>query len=255
MNNPRKCYNCGRYGHIAKDIQKCIARDAKCHNCGTKGYFKICCQKRKSTEPREQSYPKRRIQAVVETLSEPSHDKGVFHVSHDSDNDVSEILTFYVGGVRTTMVVDSGSPANIMQECTYQRLKQSGATILNERDAAEDNHRFEAFASADKIVFSTAFEAEIKTPEDTNGVWAHFLVAPTGQTNLLSKATAFALGVLKIGYNINKINDVGQDSIQEFPKIPNVNLKIQIDPDVPPVAQAARRLPIAMEADVEKVSN
>lgn len=205
-------------------------------------------------EPRDHLNPKRRVQAVVEAKSEQNLDDGIYHVSQENKDDVSEVLTFSVGGVYTKMVVDSGSPANIVQDFTYQRLKETGAEILNERDAADVNPQFEAFGSHDKIYFSTAFEAEIKAPGDENGVWAHFLVAPKGQTNLLSKSTAFALGVLKIGYNINKINDSGQVLTQEFPKIPNVKLKIQIDPSIHPVAQAARRLPIAMEADVEKVS-
>lgn len=40
-------------------------------------------------------------------------------------------------------------------------------------------------------------------------------------------------------------------SLSEFPKVPDVSLRIQIDESVQPIAQAARRFPIAMEADVE----
>lgn len=253
-NGSRKCYNCGRYGHIAKDIHKCAAAEAKCHNCGTKGHYKFCCRKRRVDEPRGRMDYKRRVQAVIEGQIDQDSEKGVFHVSKDQEEETSEILNFDIGGVRIWMVVDSGSPANILQESTYRELKECGADILNERSAAEVNPKYEAFASEDKICFSTAFEAEIKTPNDENGVWAHFLVAPKGQTNLLSKATAYALGVLKIGYNVNKINEAMDTSVEEFPKVPEVLLKIQIDPTVEPVAQAARRLPIAMEADVEQVS-
>ncbi|XP_062538170.1 uncharacterized protein LOC134206466 [Armigeres subalbatus] len=151
--NARKCYNCGRYGHIAKDIHKCAAKDAKCHNCGTKGHFKICCNKRKSTEPREYTNPKRKVHAVLDGKSEEVLEKGIFLVTSETKDDVSEILTFYVRGVSTNMVVDSGSPANIMQESTYKRLKKSGAQFLNERDATDFNPQFEAFASTEKICY------------------------------------------------------------------------------------------------------
>lgn len=113
----------------------------------------------------------------------------------------------------------------------------------------------ESFASDSKILFSRAFEAEIKVPDADAGVWTHFLVAPKGQTDLLSKTTAFALGVLKIGYSVNQICNATDSSTisPEFPKLPGVSLKIQVDEQIKPIVQAARRLPISMEADVEKV--
>lgn len=250
-NENRKCYNCNRSGHIAKDVSKCAARNVTCFGCGSKGHFKMCCRKRKADEPRTWNEPKKRVYAVVGCKTEET-DNGVFYVSTD---DPSEILKFFVGGVSTSLVVDSGSPANIIRESTYRTLQRNGAEIVNERKA-EKTLNLEAFASNEKIMFSTAFEAVIRTPEDENGVWAHFLVAPKGQADLLSKATAFALGVLRIGYNVNMItrgNSDTRESDKEFPKIPGVALKIHVDESVRPVIQAPRRLPISMEADVEEV--
>lgn len=251
-NSSRKCYNCGRYGHISKELEKCIAAEATCHNCGSTGHYQSCCRKRRTDGPQGQANNKRRVQAVIEGQTDQDSDKAVFLVHGEHEEQISEILDFCIGGVRVSMVVDSGSPANILQESTYRDLKERCTDILNERNAADEDSKYEAFASEDKIRFSTAFEAEIKTPNDGNGAWAHFLVAPKGQTNLLSKATAFALGVLKIGYNVNKISEA-VTAVEEFPKVPEVLLKIQIDPTAEPIAQAARRLPIAMEADVEQV--
>ncbi|XP_062537714.1 uncharacterized protein LOC134206050 [Armigeres subalbatus] len=247
--NNRKCYNCNRSGHIAKDISKCPASNASCFNCGNKGHFKFCCRKRKTDCSSKYNEPKKRVYAVVGCKTEET-ENGVFFVS---DEGPSEILEFFIGGIPVSLVVDSGSPANIIREDTYRKLQQSRARIVNERKA-DKTLKLEAFASNDKIVFSTAFEAEIRTPEDENAVWAHFLVAPKGQTNLLSKTTAFALGVLRIGYKVNMITDGTSDTgSKEFPKIPGVTLRIQVDESVRPVIQAPRRLPIAMEAEVEEV--
>ncbi|XP_058811015.1 uncharacterized protein LOC131675899 [Topomyia yanbarensis] len=151
------------------------------------------------------------------------------------------------------MIVDSGSPANIIRECTFQKLKEGGANIMNERNA--DDLHLQSFASDSKILFTRAFEAEIMVPDAEAGVWTHLLVAPKGQTDLLSKATAFALGVLKIGYSMNQISSESDYTTMdsEFPKLPGPALKIQVDGHIKPVVQAARRLPISMEADVEKV--
>ncbi|XP_062557009.1 uncharacterized protein LOC134221852 [Armigeres subalbatus] len=154
------------------------------------------------------------------------------------------------------MVVDSGSPANIIREETYAKLKKLGAKIINERDADQMETQYESFASKDKILFTKAFEVEISVPGDDSGCWTHMLVAPHGQTDLLSKSTAFALRVLKIGYNVNNVvqkNYLEDGHVKEFPKVPDMLVRIQIDETVRSVIQPVRRLPIAMEADVEKV--
>ena len=73
----------------------------------------------------------------------------------------------------------------------------------------------------------------------------------------MSKGTAFALGILKIGYHVNQVSATDQTAVEDksrkgFPKIPNVQLTIQVEDSVLPVAQAARRFPMSMEADVER---
>ena len=40
---PRKCYNCGREGHLAID-RSCPAKGKKCAKCGRYGHFALCCQ-------------------------------------------------------------------------------------------------------------------------------------------------------------------------------------------------------------------
>ncbi|XP_062538653.1 uncharacterized protein K02A2.6-like [Armigeres subalbatus] len=189
----RRCYNCNRPGHLAKDIGKCAANDAKCHGCGTKGHFKACCRRRKREESQQPSGPAPKRHSVNAILDEKATTKGV--------------------GI-------------------YNRG----------RKPAERNM---------KILFSDAFESEVKVPGDETGVWAHILVAPDGQTNILSKAISFALGVLNICYNINHVSNLSEGP-ETFPKVPNVTLKIQIDANIAPVVQVARRLPVSMEADVEE---
>ncbi|XP_062550865.1 uncharacterized protein K02A2.6-like [Armigeres subalbatus] len=245
----RKCYNCNRPGHIAEEIHKCPAKNVTCFNCGMRGHFKASCRKRKVEEPQTSQKQNKKVCALVDATPQSA---GLFFVN---DGVPSGFLVFDVGVLLLEMVVDSGSPANIIRESTYQKLKAAGANIMGERNGGDLQVRLESFASDSKILFSCAFEAEIKTPGADNGVWTHFLVAPKGQTDLLSKATAFALGVLKIGYSVNQITGIRNStiSISEFPKIPNVALKIQVDEHIKPIVQAARRLPISMEADVEEV--
>lgn len=251
--NNRKCYNCNRPGHLARDIEKCPAKNVECYGCHTKGHFKVCCRKRKHDEhANRRQVGAKRIHAIVENSNET--DKGVFFVKSE---EMTEVLEMDVGGVPIKMIIDSGSPANIIDAKTYKRLKDQGARIMNEREPQTGEKTFKAFASDRDIVFNAVFETEIKIPGDETGIWAHVMVAPHGQVSLLSKGTAFALGILKIGYHVNSISatdrsNVGVQGHEEFPKIPEVKLPIQVDHSVPPVVQAVRRFPISMEADVEK---
>lgn len=249
----RRCYNCNRPGHIAKETNKCGARNVTCHSCGSKGHFQVCCRRRKRVDSQQWGGPppkRTTLHAVFDDKTVTS--KGMFAINHDKQ--LNEVLLLEVGGVTMNMLVDSGSPANIMNSETYMWLKHQGANILNERCPQDGETNLTPFASDRKIFFSSVFETEIRIPGEESGIWTHVLVAPDGQTNILSKSAAFALGVLKIGYNIHHIESKpdSNEISEAFPKVPNVALKIQIDGNVPPVVQVARRLPVSMEADVEE---
>ncbi|XP_062702560.1 uncharacterized protein LOC134285554 isoform X2 [Aedes albopictus] len=251
ITNTRKCYNCNKAGHVAKDLDKCPARNVACHSCGCVGHFAVCCRKRRY-EPGPSTIPekKARVHAIV---SPQDKRDGVFFVR--TGEELDEVLLLDLGGVRAKMLVDSGSPANIINPETYTHLKANRAAMVNDRTPRQEELKLKPFASDEEIRFSRVFEVEIKVPDEESGIWAHVLVAPEGQVNLLSKGTAFALGVLKIGYKVNRLTDSAITCTDEFPKIPNTMLKIQVDKTVHPVVQPVRRFPIAMEADVEDAIN
>ncbi|XP_055633824.1 uncharacterized protein LOC129774155 [Toxorhynchites rutilus septentrionalis] len=95
----RKCYNCNRPGHVAKESEKCPARNSACHNCGTKGHFRICCRKRKRDDTNiRKAFLYKRVNAI-EAGNEDN--KAVFFVNN---NDLSEILRMDIGGISTLIV-------------------------------------------------------------------------------------------------------------------------------------------------------
>ncbi|XP_058463779.1 uncharacterized protein K02A2.6-like [Malaya genurostris] len=248
-NSSRKCYNCNKAGHLAKDVERCPARKSICHTCKTAGHFAVCCRKRKY-QPLTSRKPPDKKGGVHVITSDQDKRNGVFLVRTKGESD--DVLVLQLGGVNVRMLVDSGSPANIIDSKTYQLLRKGQAEIINDREPHEEELNLKSFASNKKINFSRVFETEVKTPEEDTGIWTHVLVAPEGQVNLLSKGTAFALGVLKIGYNVNQIAITQATGMDEFPKVPNVLLNIQVDKTIQPVVQGVRRFPIAMEADVEE---
>lgn len=236
-----RCFKCNRAGHIARDKNKCPATGVKCHICGELDHFKICCPRKRKWEGKDNFPPPKRASVALK--------KGLYCVNA---GERSETLAFEVGGVEIQMLVDSGSPPNIITQNTYRELKRAGAKIINERTAVKESSQYQGYGSTDNILFSNAFETEIKIPGDEHGIWSFILVSPEGQTNLLSKSTAFALGVLKIGYEVNTIANTERKCLAPFPKVPGIQLKIHIDSTVTPVCQPIRRLPIAMEAEVEQ---
>lgn len=248
----RRCYNCNQSGHMARDIDKCAARNVICHGCKSKGHFVICCRKRKREVTQTHDQPvRKRVNAITsgETTDRVA-DRTVFFVG--THQELEEVLTLDVGGVSINLLIDSGSPANIINSTTFEHLKNQQAMMINQKNPGE-RVNLKAFASDQKINFDVVFETEVKIPGEDSGVWAHFLVAPKGQTNLLSKSTAFALGVLRIGYAVNHMSQEHMAKERmEFPKVPDVSLQIQVDTTVQPLVQVARRLPVTMEADVEE---
>lgn len=86
--------------------------------------------------------------------------------------------------------------------------------------------------------------------QNGNSEVSTFYVVENGDRSLLGKISSKQLGVLKVGFNINKIK-----TIDEFPKIRNVIVKLKISDKVKPVVQPYRRIPIALEEKIEKKLN
>lgn len=176
-NPDKRCDNCGYPGHYTTQKEKCPATNKRCDNCGERGHFKgRCTQKRKTKNSNEP--PSKRA------YSEKPN-KQIYFVS--TGEGPKGILDFKIGGVTTPLVVDPGSPANILTLETFEWLKKRGAQLLNIRDGDKIEETYVGYGSDEKIKFSAALEAEIKVPDEESGVWTHFLVAPRGQADLLSK--------------------------------------------------------------------
>lgn len=97
--NDGKCYRCWNADHIGRD-PKCPARGQTCHKCqGKDHYAKMCHTK--------DSKMKQNVYSV------DAHNDLAFSTN---DVDMPERLTFCVGGVSMTMLIDSGATSNIMGE-------------------------------------------------------------------------------------------------------------------------------------------
>nr|CAI5858972.1 unnamed protein product [Callosobruchus analis] len=236
----QKCTRCG--SSEDNRSHKCPALEVICHKCNFKGHFaKHCRSLRKRKVQKNPENPsgsfKRRGGRSKEEAAHISEVEYVFHVDGD------ECINCEIGGVNVEMLIDSGSKSNILTEATWEQLKKSKVSVENQQKSP--NKILFGYGSQTPLKILGSFNAIIKIDKESKN--ATFYVIKEGTRNLLGKQTAISLGVLRIGLNVNNINN-----IEPFPKIKNVVINIPIDKSVQAVSQPYRRVPIPLEEKINK---
>ena len=121
----RKCYNCGREGHLARD-SNCPAKGRKCSKCARYGHFALCCRRegdgykaRDKTSERERvSSGRSRHNANFVGDQEASDNEEdcafAFNASENQDETCNStsckepVLEVSVSGVTTQVLIDTG---------------------------------------------------------------------------------------------------------------------------------------------------
>lgn len=236
------CFNCGRRGHIASS-EFCPARGKRCRICKREGHLDFTCKRYTANQghsPRSPP-PSKKIRMVEQQETHGSDEGKVYYAFFNGN--LSNMLTFEVGGVALDMLVDSGADANLVTSEAWEKLKQSGVRVSN---STKDSERsFLSYGSTIPLAVRGKFTAEIKIGDRVSV--AQFYVVEKGQTCLLGDATAKELQVLKVGVNLNRVEES-----EPFACINNVEVHIHMEPDAKPVIQPVRRLPIPLEAEVNR---
>ncbi|XP_047991724.1 uncharacterized protein K02A2.6-like isoform X2 [Leguminivora glycinivorella] len=230
------CQRCGSRSHL-----KCPAIDKECFKCKRIGHFQQMCRKRKLAEDRNSSNKKFKSnrephQGVNQMTSQIEEVQYVFNIDSDDTIDCE------VGGFNISMLIDSGSKWNLIGKETWTEMIRNNVVIY---DQNKDLHKtFVPYGSTTALSLQGTFKANIKVGSQTQD--ATFYVITEGTRNLLGRDTAKQLGVLKLGLDINQIQE------ETFPKIKNVLIHIPIDETIQPVSQPLRRIPIPLEKKVEE---
>lgn len=256
-NQALECGRCGYRGHKASD-ERCPARGKVCSTCKGKDHFFRKCRSRK----RQSNWVKKELPSKYEKQddkdSEPNEKKGkteavqnvsdecVQYVFQISTKKVNNEISCKIGGIGTTMIVDSGSKFNLMDKDKWNQLKALNVKVSEQKKGS--NQTFKAYGGYKLNVLGT-FKAEVRIQDKS--VEAEFYVIEETGKILLGHDTATEMGILSINASVNQIGD----SVQEFPKIKNVTVEIPIRPGVIPVAQPYRRVPIALEEIVDRKIN
>ncbi|KAJ8977867.1 hypothetical protein NQ317_004776 [Molorchus minor] len=151
-------------------------------------------------------YKKGRADKNSSTSNSKEEVNYIFHLDSDTT------LRCEIGGVKMTMIIDSGSKNNIVDDKTWEYLKRERIIVKDQRKSPEK--KFMSYANKIPLTTLGSFKAEIKIGDRRE--MAIFYVIKNGGKCLLGKDTAMTLGVLKIGVNINSVD------IEPFPKFKNI---------------------------------
>ncbi|XP_055615582.1 uncharacterized protein K02A2.6-like [Toxorhynchites rutilus septentrionalis] len=244
----KACYNCGRADHLAAS-KLCPARGKQCRNCQIYGHFERLCRKQKQhTAPVQGSdqvravEDEKQIPNVGNNAKEEDEQDKVYYAFYSGNE--SNVLTCGIGGVDVDMLIDSGADANLISNVAWSKLKEERVKLISSTKGS--TRILKAYGNNDPLKILGTFVAEIEVGEKK--MQAEFLVVEGGQRCLLGDTTAKSLGILKVGLNINQVDDAPLP----FSTIKDVKAFIHMDPNMVPVFQPVRRLPLPLEAAVNK---
>lgn len=261
-----ECYRCGYTGHRQFD-DKCPAKGKICNKCGGRNHFSRKCKsqkrirnpngnvsqnsndpnvkdvKQENDEPLQKKNKTDENETVklVETYKSNIKDDYVFCIT-DSDLAKRNEITCKIGGITTSVVLDSGSRYNIIDSKDWEILKMHKIAVISQ--CKEVDQGFKAYGGYPLTVIGT-FKAKIETAY--NSCVADFYVLKDFGKILIGYQTGIPLGVIKIGENVNQITKGVPMS-----KIKGVIVDIPIDESVKPIAQPYRRIPVPLEEAVDR---
>lgn len=236
------CNRCGRRGHSA-NFDKCPAKNKNCNQCGMIGHFASRCQTKKRkpndiSSPDSHTEKKPKVESKVnqiETLNKAAEEEDMDYAFYFDSIDKIACL---VGGVKVELIIDSGATANIIGEKDWTMLKNQKIKLLKQEKNV--NKKLTSYANAKPLEIMGCFDAEVQVGNKKEV--SQFLVVKDGQKSLMGNSLAKQLEILKINLDVDQITGT-----EIFPKLKGIQIKLDIDPEVPGVFQPYRRVPISVE--------
>lgn len=228
-NSGPECSRCGYKGHKASD-GNCPAFGKTCNKCSGRNHSARKCMSRESKRKfgtvRENQFDNSKFEKQkienepIQMIGQSNNniiDEEYDDIFYFESDGVQNQLWCKVGEIDTKIVVDSGSKYNIVDRETWLELKEKGI----QTSQRQKGRNFNAYGGH-QLKFLGMFEARIETP--TRSTKAMFHVADECGKFLVGMDTAKALGIIRIGYNVNSI----QSETSEFNKIKGFLIDIPI---------------------------
>lgn len=155
---------------------------------------------------------------------------------------VSNVLEATIGDNRINVLIDSGADANLIRLETWEMLKAKKVRIV--KSAKGTSRILKGYGCEKPLDVVGTFEAEVTIGR--RSTIAEFFVVRGGQKDIIGDSTAKQLGVLKVGVDVNNVST----DTKPFAKIKGAKATIEMDPEIKPVFQPLRRVPIPLEGAV-----
>ena len=248
----RACYRCGKSGHFGRDSE-CPAKGKTCHKCGGADHFGSQCRTKTAKPPKprrgEKTKGKKREKSVRYVGSKGDEDEYAFTVNSVASPEKIDVT---VGGVVVAMLIDSGASTNVIDKNLWSKLKQDKVKCVSKKS----DKKLYAYGSKQPLKVLGTFSALARVGEKEAD--AEFVVIDGEGAALLGRETAIQLGVLKLGIPICSV--ISKESIMSdykeifegVGKLKDYQVKLHVDPDVPPVAQPVRRTPFSLRDKVKE---
>ncbi|XP_062701836.1 uncharacterized protein LOC109416329 [Aedes albopictus] len=247
-----RCFKCGLFGHISTD-SRCPARGKPCKRCKRVGHFEARCRRPSSGKFswKEETKVPKKVRAVeraavqdqvrelnVVDVSEPlAKDPPKTYYAFYSGNE-SNTVNCMIGGVMHPMLIDSGAEVNLITDEAWEKFKSAGIAVISCEKGSD--RVLKSYANETPLTVLGTFKCVVAV--GIRSVEAEFFVVKSGQRSLLGDGTAKQLGVLKVGLEIDQV----AVNAEPLSKVKGISVHIHLDPDVKPIFQPMRRVPVAV---------
>lgn len=255
------CYRCG--GTDGHSPDECGAIKSTCNACKKVGHLQRVCQsKPKAAYPtkRQKQRPAKKEKKgptmKVRSLRSKPDDWLEDSLSEESEpvlslNNADSSITVQIDGRRTRMIVDTG--------CKYIISSQLHKLQFKNYELSQTQKRFTAYGQKEPLICKGYFNAAIRAGDKT--INANVYVIEGNAESLLGRDSSFKLAILTQVNSVNQTSDQSEldsllkeydDVFQGIGKVTNFEHKITIDPEVKPISQHLRRIPVSQ---IEAVNN
>lgn len=192
----------------------------------------------------------------------------------DKEHD-ERIVLFKLGkSVLETFLVDTGTQSNIMSEATFRTIMKESPETINEL-CMTHAQQFHAYGGH-RLVTLCSFKAWVEVANaDKPKKFAKFVVIKNSDQNLMGYQTSKLMKIADVGLSVNCIQTTeDRDRIElnvphpqelpltqkaqkqtEFPKMPGVLVKFNINKDISPVKIVRRNIPLFLKDKVNDKLN
>lgn len=160
----------------------------------------------------------------------------------ESNKDCNPLITAFIGEetneVTATFMIDSGSCINTVTTPVWEEMKAQQIRVWNVKQKC--NRQFTAYANCGPLVVLVSFHAVIRIDLHRKCI-AQFYVISNASQSLIGRFTGAQLQVLRVGFAVNDISLIGEDT--RFPMLPIKPVQLHLKTSEKPVKQLYFRVP------------